>query len=184
MPTTINASNTTGGAVVTGDGSGILELQSGGVTGLTVNGANVTVAGTLTATGGIPANTLTGTLGAANGGTGLSSPGSAGNVLTSNGTGWVSSAIGVYTEFLNRSTDVTLTAANVGKVVVDPTVSIMIQLPNATTLTEGKTFEITNISEQKNVSGVCCCWGNSKYHSRKRFDCCGRLGGRQPQLWL
>jgi hypothetical protein len=54
MPTTINASNTSGGAVVTGDGSGILELQSGGVTGITVNGANVTVAGTLTATGGIP----------------------------------------------------------------------------------------------------------------------------------
>ena len=52
MPTTINASNTTGGAVVTGDGSGILELQSGGVTGITVNGPNVTVAGTLTATGG------------------------------------------------------------------------------------------------------------------------------------
>jgi len=57
MPTTINASNTTGGAVVTGDGSGILELQSGGVTGITVNGPNVTVAGTLTATGGIPAIT-------------------------------------------------------------------------------------------------------------------------------
>ena len=57
MPTTINASNTTGGAVVTGDGSGILELQSGGVTGITVNGPNVTVAGTLTATGGISALT-------------------------------------------------------------------------------------------------------------------------------
>lgn len=57
MPTTINASNTSGGAVVTGDGSGVLELQSGGVTGITVNGANVTVAGTLTATGGIPAVT-------------------------------------------------------------------------------------------------------------------------------
>lgn len=60
MPTTINASNTTGGAVVTGDGSGVLELQSGGVTGITVNGPNVTTAGnvvvggTLTATGGIP----------------------------------------------------------------------------------------------------------------------------------
>lgn len=53
MPTTINASNTTGGAVVTGDGSGVLELQSGGVTALTANGANVTVAGTLTATGGV-----------------------------------------------------------------------------------------------------------------------------------
>jgi len=53
MPTTINASNTSGGAVVTGDGSGVLELQSGGVTALTANGANVTVAGTLTATGGV-----------------------------------------------------------------------------------------------------------------------------------
>jgi len=53
MPTTINASNTTGGAVVTGDGSGILELQSGGVTALTANGANVTVAGTLTTTSGL-----------------------------------------------------------------------------------------------------------------------------------
>jgi hypothetical protein len=65
MPTTINASNTSGGAVVTGDGSGVLELQSGGVTALTANVANVTVAGnaniggnavvtgTLTATGGV-----------------------------------------------------------------------------------------------------------------------------------
>jgi len=36
--------------------------------------------------------TLAGTLIAANGGTGLTSPGSSGNILTSNGTGWVSSA--------------------------------------------------------------------------------------------
>ena len=71
MPTTINASNTTGGAVVTGDGSGVLELQSGGVTGITINGANVTVTGALTVAGGIPAGSLTGTLGVANGGTGV-----------------------------------------------------------------------------------------------------------------
>ena len=70
MPTTINASNTSGGAVVTGDGSGVLELQSGGVTGITINGANVTVTGALTVAGGIPAGSLTGTLGVANGGTG------------------------------------------------------------------------------------------------------------------
>jgi hypothetical protein len=57
MPTTINASNTSGGAIITPDGSGVLELQSGGVTGLTVSGANVTVAGTLTATGGLAALT-------------------------------------------------------------------------------------------------------------------------------
>lgn len=36
-------------------------------------------------------NTFTGALAAANGGTGLTSPGTSGNVLTSNGTGWVSS---------------------------------------------------------------------------------------------
>jgi hypothetical protein len=35
---------------------------------------------------------VTGVLPAANGGTGLSSPSTAGNVLTSNGTAWVSSA--------------------------------------------------------------------------------------------
>jgi hypothetical protein len=57
MPTTINASNTSGGAIITPDGSGVLELQSGGVTGLTVSGANVTVAGTLAATGGLAALT-------------------------------------------------------------------------------------------------------------------------------
>lgn len=38
------------------------------------------------------ANT-SGVLGAANGGTGLSSPGTSGNILTSNGTGWVSSTL-------------------------------------------------------------------------------------------
>lgn len=37
MATTINASNTTGGAVVTGDGSGILQLQGSGVPGVTIN---------------------------------------------------------------------------------------------------------------------------------------------------
>lgn len=60
-------------------------------------------------------------------------------------------ASGAYTEYLNRSTDITLTAANVGKIIVEPTVSIMVQLPNATTLQQGNTFEITNMSEQVNM---------------------------------
>jgi hypothetical protein len=53
---------------------------SGGTTGLTpstLTGGDVTLAGTLVA---------------ANGGTGLTSPGTSGNVLTSNGTAWTSSA--------------------------------------------------------------------------------------------
>lgn len=37
MPTTINADAIAGGAIVTGDGSGILALQAGGNTGLTLN---------------------------------------------------------------------------------------------------------------------------------------------------
>jgi len=37
-------------------------------------------------------NTFTGALSAANGGTGLTTPGTSGNVLTSNGSAWVSSA--------------------------------------------------------------------------------------------
>lgn len=60
-------------------------------------------------------------------------------------------ASGAYTEYLNQSTDVTLVAANAGKIIIDPTVSIMVQLPVATTLTEGKTFEITNASDQNNL---------------------------------
>lgn len=54
---------------------------SGGTTGLTFTGGPITTSGTLT---------LGGTLAAANGGTGLTSPGASGNVLTSTGTGWTS----------------------------------------------------------------------------------------------
>ena len=49
MATTLNASSTgSGGLVQTADASGTLVLQSNGTTALTVSGANVTVAGTLT----------------------------------------------------------------------------------------------------------------------------------------
>jgi len=148
-----------------------------GTTGLT---GNTTVTGTLGVTGTTTVADLnaTGTVGftnaltVPNGGTGVATlpannvligngtspvtavaPGTAGNVLSSNGTSWVSAPAetGAYTEYLNQSTDVTLVAANAGKIIIDPTVSIMVQLPDATTLTEGDTFEITNISEQVNM---------------------------------
>jgi hypothetical protein len=55
--------------------------------------SNVTATSPLSATGTINRNiALTGVVAAANGGTGLSSPGTIGNVLTSTGTGWTSSA--------------------------------------------------------------------------------------------
>ncbi len=47
-----------------------------------------------TASATVPTSDLSGTLAAANGGTGLSSPGTSGNVLTSNGTAWVSATAG------------------------------------------------------------------------------------------
>lgn len=57
---------------------------SGGTTGLTTSGGPITSSGTIT---------LAGTLAVANGGTGITAAGTAGNVLLSNGTAWLSSAI-------------------------------------------------------------------------------------------
>ena len=71
MTTTINADTVVGGAIVTADASGTLDLQSGGVTKLTVASSGVTLASALpVASGGTGATTLSGagipTLSAAN----------------------------------------------------------------------------------------------------------------------
>lgn len=62
-----------------GTGVAAISFGSTGLTPSASTSGNVTVAGTLVAN---------------NGGTGLSSPGMSGNILTSNGTGWVSSSFG------------------------------------------------------------------------------------------
>ena len=103
MPTIINADTVTGGASITGDTSGQLQLQSAGVTALTTTGANVAVAGALTmgtalsaANGGTGATTLTANnvlLGNGTSALQVVAPGTSGNVLTSNGTTWTSSAL-------------------------------------------------------------------------------------------
>lgn len=68
---------------------------TGTVNGITLTGS-VTSSGNLTLGGTLSnvdlSSQITGTLGAVNGGTGLTSPGTSGNVLTSNGSVWVSSA--------------------------------------------------------------------------------------------
>jgi len=92
MPSTINASNTTGGVITTGDGSGILQLQSGGTTGLTVTGANVAVAGAFTAVNVTTTGLITGANVITTGAFGVgASPsyGTSGQVLTSAGSGAV-----------------------------------------------------------------------------------------------
>jgi hypothetical protein len=78
----------------------------------TVTGSPVTGAGTL-------ALTYSGTaLPAANGGTGLTSPGANGNVLVSNGTSWVSSSSGVVSSVSFGSTGLTPNTATGGAVTV------------------------------------------------------------------
>lgn len=118
MSSTINASSA--GIVETADSSGILEIQTGGITGIYMDASqnitipkNLTIDGTLTYSGGsggvttfsggstgltpstptAGAVSLAGTLSYLNGGTGLNSSGTSGNVLVSNGSGWSSSTL-------------------------------------------------------------------------------------------
>lgn len=111
MPSTINATSTgSGGLISTGDASGQLELQANGSTKLTVSSSGVTIPTLVGANVNLASN-VTGTLPVANGGTGATTltsnnvilgngtsavqfvaPGTNGNVLTSNGTTWQSTA--------------------------------------------------------------------------------------------
>lgn len=81
---------------------------------------------------------VTGTLPYNNGGTGLSTPGAAGNVLTSDGTQWISVATGsgsvangtMYENNLVITSNYTLTtgknAMSVGPITIDPGVSVTV----------------------------------------------------------
>jgi hypothetical protein len=75
------------GNVLVSNGTAWVSSSSGAVSSISFGSTGLTPS---TATGG--AVTVAGTLVAGNGGTGLSSPGTAGNVLTSNGTIWTSAA--------------------------------------------------------------------------------------------
>jgi hypothetical protein len=66
-------------------------------------------AGTLAVTGAV---TLSTALSAANGGTGLSSPGTAGNILTSTGTGWQSSAASTFVSNVTATSPLSSSGGN------------------------------------------------------------------------
>lgn len=101
MATTINADTVTGGAIVTGDASGQLELQAAGVTKLTVAAGGVTLASPLPVASGGTGGTATPTAGGIVYGTGtvqaVTAAGTSGQVLQSNGVSaptWVTPSSG------------------------------------------------------------------------------------------
>jgi len=100
-PSAATLTNATGLPISTGvsglgtDVATALGVNVGTAGAFVVNGGALGTpsSGTLTNATGLPLTTgVTGTLGASNGGTGITSPGTNGNVLTSNGSAWVSSA--------------------------------------------------------------------------------------------
>ena len=75
--------NATSWEVISGTGTVTSVQMAGGSTGLTYSGGPITGAGTITTAG---------TLAVGSGGTGLTAPGTSGNILTSNGSAWTSAA--------------------------------------------------------------------------------------------
>lgn len=102
MATTLNASNSgSGGLIQTADASGVLALQTAGVTAISIStGQVVTLTNALSpASGGTGGATFTANSVLLGNGTSAFqtvAPSTAGNVLTSNGTTWTSAAAGGY----------------------------------------------------------------------------------------
>ena len=135
MATTINADTTIGGAIVTGDASGVLALQAAGSTQVTINGSGVVLANPLpigsggtgaTSLSGITTGTATNIAGGSNGTipyqsasgtTQMLAVGTSGQVLQTNGVAaptWVSQStlsVGTATNATNATNATTATSA-------------------------------------------------------------------------
>jgi hypothetical protein len=112
MTSKVNADNTLGGVILTGDSSGILELQAGGNTGITLNNARAVGVGAtpsfgtsgqvLTSAGSSAAptwtvpsiTTVTGVLPIANGGTNTTAVPTAGAIAYGTGTAVAYTGVG------------------------------------------------------------------------------------------
>lgn len=82
--------------VQTADLSGNLIIETAGVTAMVIdNQQNITLSGDTIYSGNVDFSsaTFSAPVGATNGGTGLTSPGTSGNVLTSNGTSWLTRSL-------------------------------------------------------------------------------------------
>lgn len=153
MASTINAISTGAGGIATSaDSSGILQLQTNDTTAITVNASQVV--------------SLANALPIASGGTGLTAVGTSGNILTSNGTSWVSTAPAAAgsggTTTITGS--VTLTSSSAASMTVTPTSpGLYVTLPSATTCSEGAIlFSIFNAGDYdygiKNSAGTQLGW--------------------------
>lgn len=132
MATTINADASSGGAVVTGDGSGVLALQAAGVTKVTINGSGVTLADPLPVSSGGTGSTsaafvdlatnVTGTLPVANGGTGITTTPTNGQIPIGNGTNYTAATLtaGTGISITNASGSITITGSAQG-----PTIGLL-----------------------------------------------------------
>ena len=112
---------------------------SGGTTGLTTAGGPVTSSGTFT---------LAGTLAATSGGTGITSVGASGQVLTSNGSAWVSQApagstIGTLTQTFIVGQTVTISLT--GPAILAPVVTVTKEIPQ--TGVTNNTWDVSSTAE-------------------------------------
>lgn len=152
-PGSITLTNATGLPIstgVSGLGTGVataLAVNVGTAGAPLVNGGalGTPASGTLTNATGLPLSTgITGTLAVANGGTGLTTPGTSGNVLTSNGTAWVSSAPGATTTITGTANQVLANATSgttqSGNVTL--TIPLVFIFPGNATLTGTNTFKL------------------------------------------
>jgi len=119
---TVNGINATGGNTAE------LELQVGGTTAITVNSAGYWV--------------LANALPAASGGTGINAAGTTGNVLTSNGTAWLSQAPAAGTRISGGSTGLTPNTLTSGDVTLSGTLAVA----NGGTGSTTATFSGANIT--------------------------------------